>query len=64
MKFLNSCVWTFSTFGYEIWERALNSIWLERMQRLSPVVVVVVAVAVVVGVAVVVVLVLVLVVGM
>ena len=63
MKFLNSCVWTFSTFGYEIWERALNSIWLERMQRLSPVVVVV-AVAVVVGVAVVVVLVLVLVVGM
>ena len=43
MKFLNSCVWTFSTFGYEIWERALNSIWLERMQRLSPVVVVVVA---------------------
>ena len=41
MKFLNSCVWTFSTFGYEIWERALNSIWLERMQRLSPVVVVV-----------------------
>ena len=39
MKFLNSCVWTFSTFGYEIWERALNSIWLERMQRLSPVVV-------------------------
>ena len=60
MKFLNSCVWTFSTFGYEIWERALNSIWLERMQRLSPVVVVVAVVVV----AVVLVLVLVLVVGM
>ena len=48
MKFLNSCVWTFSTFGYEIWERALNSIWLERMQRLSPVVVVVALVLVLV----------------
>jgi len=60
VKFLNSCVWTFSTFGYEIWERALNSIWLERMQRLSPVVVVVVVVALVL----VLVLVLVLAVGM
>ena len=48
MKFLNSCAWTFSTFGYEIWERALNSIWLERMQRLSPVVVVVALVLVLV----------------
>ena len=36
-------IWTFPTFGCQTWERAWNSIWLERMimQRLSPVAVVV-----------------------
>ena len=27
---MNSFVWTFSTFGYEIWDRAFKSIWLEK----------------------------------
>ena len=27
---MNSFVWTFSTFGYEILDRAFKSIWLEK----------------------------------